>query len=217
MAAEGVGDYEAAKEIYEASLANRQTVNPEGVESQVTRLIGLGHALNQLGELDGARQSLRRALDLAAEGEVGRDSLVTVHLALGEVERERGNYAEARTLFERVIEFQQEDGDRVGIVRTRLRLGLTLLGLEEYSAARKALTEALVLGEETRGAADRMVVDALFLLGMVAKEEGDWDQAARRLRQAIELQAQHDSSNERRLDELRRVLNQVLESSASAA
>lgn len=218
IAAEASGDYETAKAVYEEALASREEVEPEDLNDQVARLMGLGHALRQLGDLEGARQSLRRALDLGEGAEVDPESMATVLMALGDVEIERGNLAEACLFLARAIEWQRRfEIDTSTIAVSQVRLGWSLLRMGELPEAKKVLSEALISGEEAGGSADGTVIDALYMLALVAREEEDRPQAEKRLRQAIDLQTQRDSSDERRLSKFRQVLDEVLGSSAPAA
>jgi tetratricopeptide (TPR) repeat protein len=213
IAAESCGDYETAKGVYQEALANREG-DPGDIYDQVTRLLGLGNALNQLRDLEGARQSLRRALDLAKDAEIPSETLVTINVALGDVEVSRGNLNDARELFENAVDLEQANGVRFRLAATKYGLGRILFELGELEEAKKVLSHALILAEEA--GADRTVVNSLFVLGLVAREEGDGSQAEKRLRQAIELRRQHDPSDERQLLEMQRALDQILESSAPA-
>jgi len=218
IAAEACEDYEAAKRIYEESLASREEVDPGDLDTQVSKLLGLGHALDQLGDLEGSRQSFRRALDLTEREEVDVESLMTACVALGSVEKRRGNLAEARKMFERATEVHEAHAGPAHVLAfSQLMLGRTLFEMSDLQAAKKPLTEALLTGEEAGSSAAETVANALFMLGLVAKEEGDKAQAEKRFRQAIDHLSQSDPTDERRLGEFRRALDELLESSAPSA
>lgn len=218
IAAEGAGDFEAARKVYEESLAEREEVGTEGLDDQVTRLLGLGHSLQQLGDLDGARQSLRRALRLTEHGEVESETVLTLCVALGDIEQTRGNLSEALALFERAMEAEAYvESDPPVIAALHFRVGCILFEMEDLPEAKKALSKALLQGEEAGEAGGRTVIDALFMLALVAQKEEDKAQAERRLQQAIDLETQRVPPDRRRLDEFRRALARLLESSAPAA
>ncbi len=213
IAAEACDDFETVKEVYERALAGREGVeHADGPEAQIVRLLGLGHALSRLGDFEAARQSLRRALDVAEQAEgVAPDKQATICMAMAEVEQATGDLAEARALIERSIELWREEGEgeSEAIAVAQLTLGWTLREMGALEDARKVLSEALRESERALGPTDAAVTNALFMLGQVAADQGDTVQAEKRLRQAMEIEGQKESPDEQRLDRYREAIAQL--------
>lgn len=218
LAAENSGDYKAAKHIYEQALQKREGADAEeDPTEQVMRLWGLGGALSRLAEFDAAKESFRRAIDLAQKEEPTPAVLASLYASLGDVEKDRANWDSACSQYERAVELYRQ-ADEFGPAALMLStLGLALHEKGDRGGAKKVLSEALRESEEAFGPTNQMVTNSLFLLGTVAQEEGDLRQAEKRIRQAIELETQSGSADSRRLKKFQEALDQLLSHSTSAA
>lgn len=218
LAAENSGDYEAARDVYEQALQNREGADSEeDPTEQVMRLWGLGEALSRLAEFDAARESFRRAIDLAEKGEPTPALLAPLYGSLGNVEKDRANWDGACAQYEQAVAlFRQADESEPAAV-TLSTLGMVLHEKGDLGGAKRVLSEALRESEEAFGSTSRMVINSLFLLGVVAQEEGDRHQAEKRMRQAIELETQTGSADPRRLKKFQEALDRLLAPSASIA
>jgi tetratricopeptide (TPR) repeat protein len=218
LAAEASGNFEAAKRVYEQALQSREGASDEEDRvGQVMRLWGLGAALARLEEFNSAKEFLQRSLDLAEEEQdVQPRVLASICAALGDVEGSRGQQAAARQLYERAIDVYRQIDDRQGAAITRVTLGLALHDSGDLEDAKSVLLEALREGEQALGSSHPTVVSSLFVLGLIAEEQGDLQQAEKRVRQALALENQRNAPDLRRIRRLEEVLRRLSQTSVPA-
>jgi CHAT domain-containing protein/tetratricopeptide (TPR) repeat protein len=137
---------------YELALAQYRLVRP-AVEGHQTRdhethdayaLTGIGSALFNLGDLDGAGSAYLEALGIWRR--LGAPALeVETSLRVGDVRREEGDLPAARELFASALSVLRSQGDPVGEARAQCRLGEIHRRLAAPAAAQSAFEAALAV------------------------------------------------------------------------
>jgi len=129
--------------------------------------IGLGQVRQSLGQLSGAAEAYRRAIDIDPESS-------DVHFALGNVLQSLGGYADAIPAYERAVELQPDSFAALN------NLGNCLQRCGRFHEAAAAYARALTLRPAEAG--------AMANLGTVLQEIDRADEAITLLRAALDLQ-----------------------------
>ncbi|TMQ61576.1 MAG: tetratricopeptide repeat protein, partial [Candidatus Eisenbacteria bacterium] len=97
----------------------------------------------------------------------------------------QGQYETARELNGRALALYRELGDRQGVARALVHLGVVASGLKDHAAARQHYEEALAL---FRALSDRRgIATTLNNLGVIARHQDDYAGALRLYQEALEL------------------------------
>ncbi len=167
--AEAVGDYPAAIQYAQETIALAQAAGDAALEATAHR--GWGVVLWQQGENLAARERLRQALRLAQA--VGRRNLEADCLcALGCVDWSLGDYAAAQRAYEESLRLSQEVGDRGREIVSLQNLGLVLSTRGDWAAARDYYERSLKSAREI--GYRRGENYALESLGTVFMDQGDY-------------------------------------------
>jgi tetratricopeptide (TPR) repeat protein len=163
-----IGRTEDALGAFDRALA----VNPKYIEVLVNRSV----VLQQLGDTDGAQESLRRASELGEPDSSGfpavvANRLANSHATLGD------EYREAGALPRAVEQYRAALGLRPGFADIQFKLGRALLELGDLPGADAALAEALRLHP---GWLDGMLLRgmAMYLQNNLDGASRLWDEAA---------------------------------------
>lgn len=170
------GDLERARRHFSDAL-----VGAQGIEA-VPALQGLGWVAGLQGRHDESAAHLLRGLELAREH--GDASQIAGLLQVsGWMRALGGSYAQARELFQECLELAR--AERLGTDEVDALHGLGWLAVRRghHSQARTLLTEALELARELDY---HEHVPLLINLGRVLTAQGEYDEAGRLLRQAVE-------------------------------
>lgn len=162
------GDYNAARGLYEHSLALRRRL--EDRVGTAAALVGLGNLAALQGRLDVARGQFEEALAIGRDLE--QPLVVAAALTnLGWVAHGRGDLAGARAMYEEALDVRRHQGDGHGTAMVLANLGDLALQQGDLDAAHTLHTEGLEL---RRRLGDRSgVADSLAALGRVALGRGD--------------------------------------------
>ncbi len=162
------GDYNAARGLYEHSLALRRRLDDR---------LGTSAALVGLGNLAALQGRLAAAADLFEESlAIGRDldepQVVAASLTnLGWVAHGRGDLASARAMYTEALDVRRRLGDGHGTAMVMANLGDLALQQGDLDTSHALHTEGLEL---RRRLGDRSgVADSLAALGRVALARGD--------------------------------------------
>ena len=120
------GDYPAAVDLLEAL--------PERGRESVDALVLLGNSYRHLGRLDSAQAALERALEIKPRHHLALFSL-------GKLKLVQGEYAAARSGFERALEAGAPDIIRFELGQARFLLGQDAEAAQQWAAARPALAD----------------------------------------------------------------------------
>ena len=162
------GDYNAARGLYEHSLALRRRLDDRLGTSAA--LVGLGNLAALQGRLEVAGAQFEEALAIGRDLE--EPAVVAASLTnLGWVAHARGDLAGARAMYEEALEVRRRRGDGHGTAMVLANLGDLALQQGDLQTSHALHTEGLEL---RRQLADRSgVADSLAALGRVALARGD--------------------------------------------
>ena len=164
--AQQMGDYVAAHDYFQESLALRQ---------QMGDVHGTAVALNNLGNLANAQQDYEAARRYYEESQLlfkeinHRPGRAATLGNAGVAAMRLGELAEARRLHDESLLLKQELGNRRSIGISLINLGEVLCQLGESDASRRAFHEALRLLMEIQ--AHPLALDALVGLAILLQEE----------------------------------------------
>lgn len=150
----------------------------------VDSLINLGQVHFYRGELDEARKSYLRGLDLLAQHE-NREQEATLSNELARLHDAAGEYQRALEHFQEALEAYQSLGKKAFAAQVLLNMGAIHRKLEKHDAALDFLRQALDLMEEGKDALGRIRV--LHGLSDVYVDQGDLSRARRTLDEALGL------------------------------
>ncbi|MDP8938376.1 MAG: tetratricopeptide repeat protein, partial [Actinomycetota bacterium] len=182
IVAQRQGDYPAALEAYDRSLAIRRRLNdPLGIAAS---LCGLGNVAALRGDLDVARARYRECLAIGRE--LGEDQVVAAAVAnLGWVADTAGDTAGARALYDEALAVRRRLGDVHGEAMALAALGDLAFKAAEFTAARALHTKSMEL---RRQLGDRSgVAGSLGTLGLLALHAGDHDAARAQFDESLRL------------------------------
>jgi tetratricopeptide (TPR) repeat protein len=170
----GEGRYDEAIRLYQESLEEftlrDDLANAARVHHQV------GNTLYLKGDLDAARDSYRRCLDIAsAIGDANVSFLGLVQLA--NLEFSSGRLPQARDMYRQALAVPAPDGSQALFIALRLQLAQVLIKLSLYPEAEEELSSAEAI---TRKLEDRRgLLKIEELRGLMAKLCRDYDKALR--------------------------------------
>lgn len=183
---------QAAGELREAMQRNRES-------QEVFRELGdrlleqisldhIGYLARWLGEYDDARQHHLASLAVSREG---GDRLGTAGSLdnLGLVARDLGDYDEAERYLQEGLAIRQQVGNQWAISISLAHLGDVALAQGRYAEARRCYQESLSAGRDLE---PQDTVGAARGLAQVLAAQGDYEQARRYLRTALELDTAGD-------------------------
>ena len=180
-----LGDYEAARKLYQQSLEIEQQL---GDKSDVSRsLHNLGILAQATGDYDEARKLYQQSLEI--DQVLGDKSDVSKSLHnLGILAQATGDYDEARKLYQQSLEIEQQLGDKSGVSKSLLQLGNLEYFKGDFDTARKFYQQSLeidqVLGDKSG------VSTSLHGLGLLAHNTGAYNEARKLYRQSLEIKQQ---------------------------
>ncbi|WP_309721132.1 tetratricopeptide repeat protein [Armatimonas sp.] len=167
-----LGDYPAARLLYEQSLAIAREVGDR--ESTARALGNLGLVAVYQGDYPAAR--VYQEESLAIRREMGdRGGIARALLNLGMVPASQGDYPAARLLYEQSLAIARELGNQGVVTNALLNLGSLASFQGDYASARVYQEESLAIAREVgnRGG----IANALNGLGDVASFQGDYASA----------------------------------------
>jgi tetratricopeptide (TPR) repeat protein len=181
------GRMAAAREVLDTALRLREDlfgrVN-HGV-GETLKLIGSVH--NVVGELAVAKAVLEEAVAILAECD-GADSIDTVAAEneLADVDRRLKLHAESAARFEHVLEVRRaRHGTHPYVAGTLVRWSALLHDTGQLSEAEDAVRQGIAMLEETLGAENMFVAEALSQLGLIQHSGGELAAATETLESAV--------------------------------
>jgi tetratricopeptide (TPR) repeat protein len=104
---------------------------------------------------------------------------------LGIISQKKGEYDEARKLYQQSLDILQELGDKSGVARSLHQLGMLAQDTGEYDEARKLYQQSLKIKQELGDKSG--VARSLHQLGMLAQDTGEYDEARKLYQQSLEI------------------------------
>lgn len=179
------GDYVAASEHYERSLAIRRDLGDE--QGMAALLNNLGNLALDQSDSAAARQYLEQSL--AIKRRLGDTVGISASLGnLGALAYQQGDHEAARAYLEESVALKRQLGDTSGAAIPLGTLGAVAVAQGEFRKGRSLLEESLQLKQ---AAGDRWgVAMTLDDLGILAIRQGETDKARRLLRRSLALRRQ---------------------------
>jgi non-specific serine/threonine protein kinase len=157
------GDFAAARERFEASLALRRELGDK--QSIANSLINLGTVAQEQGDFESALPLLEESLALGRE--LGEKRGIGIALNnLSTLFKQQGDNARARVLQEEALSLRKELGDQWGVAMSFTNLGAIAEEQRDYASARSYLEQALALWQSLGGSLG--IASSLEELGRVA-------------------------------------------------
>ncbi len=179
-----LGEFKPARQLLELSTtALRDYGAPRDLAFALREL---AEVMFRLGEYDRAIQLAQESLSLQHNEDAGEryDIALTLNL-LGSVERDMGNYAQARQHLEQSCALREAIGDRQGVAKALNNLGILCTIQGDYVEAKRLLEESLIL---RRGLGDDYgAALALNNLGNIATALEDFVEARRLYQESLAI------------------------------
>ncbi|MFZ5910331.1 MAG: tetratricopeptide repeat protein, partial [Chloroflexota bacterium] len=179
-----------AEKVFRALLARLEGEAAYDTRYDQTLILrNIGLSLRAQGRPSQAADFYRRAIGLAEgleQTDNVRGQIGFYHADLADVLRDLGNYAEARTNYEKSLEIAQKEGNDRSAGVALGQLGTLAMRQGDLNEARKRHLEALGLFQ--RMGEDQSEAVAWHQLGMVAQEARDWDEAERCYKESVNIE-----------------------------
>jgi DNA-binding CsgD family transcriptional regulator/tetratricopeptide (TPR) repeat protein len=167
------GNYGEGRRWLEEALAKDD--GRASASARAKALEGLAHLAVEQGDFDRAEVATQEGLELSARAGVEGSLTASLHNILGDVVGTRGDYAQAKRLYEEGLRLYREAGDRRGIAMCISDLGKASMYLGDYEQAKELLQEGFALSRELGGAVP--LGGVLINLGYAFLLEGDHERA----------------------------------------
>jgi non-specific serine/threonine protein kinase len=180
------GDCEAARSLYEQSLALRRQLGDK--EGTALSLIYLGQILVAQGDHPAAHAVCEESLALGREMQDKSRIAFSLH-QLGQVAFFRGDYQGARAFGEESLTLRRELGDKHYIAFSLDGLADVARCERNYSLAHTLYTESLSLRREL--ADQHCIATSLHNLGQLSREQGLYEEARSFYLQSLAMRREH--------------------------
>jgi predicted ATPase len=137
-------EYEVARARLEVGVSLYRELGDAEGEAMALRMLGV--VLAELGDVDGARATLNRALDLVGQAGSTRSYQILHHL--GELEAMQGQPERGIEYLRRAVEIARREGDLAHAANVLHGLGDAHLALHDLTEAHRCYTEALTISFE---------------------------------------------------------------------
>jgi diguanylate cyclase (GGDEF)-like protein len=188
-----VGDYQQARDSYEASL--RIQMQAGLTRDEVVTRYNLGRVLEKLNDWNAAEQSFNEVLRRSRQIGYTRGEAYALR-GLAQVHNSRGNHFDALTLVERAAQLQVATTDEMLRAQILLQQGVALRGLQRPREGIEALRSALELFVKSDSVHD--IGSARAELARALAAVGDWQGA---YQQHVQFQTANDALLQRQLDQ----------------
>ena len=176
------GDQENAIRAYLRSIEAGRLANDPNLESNAYNPLSGIYLKRGMNEL--ALTTIEKSIFIKEETKDLRGLAFALY-GRGKVYIKTGNYPQAKKDLEKSLSIQQEMGDKLGITMALNKLGVLYYELRNYAEARKYLLEALDIAE--RFNIRFIIYKSLYNLHLVARSEGNPDQALHHLERYIKI------------------------------
>ena len=149
-----------------------------------TRFFILGSILYNIAEPDVTFKMLEKARSIFEK--LGNQWAIAMTLSnLGMIEEQRGNYDEAKRLYNGSLTIKRKLGDQLGIANTLANLGMIEQNRGNYDEAKRLYNESLEM--EKRLGDQLGIAGTLHQLGIIEQQRGDCDEALKLYNQSLEI------------------------------
>jgi len=177
-----LGDFGGARARLEEGLALARASQPLHQPAIANALNALGRLLKDQGDYIAAKHYLEESRALAqAMGEI--NTLIHIHLNLGNVNVDLGHLSEAKTCYQLALGFARQDGDRYGLAGALNNLGVVEILDKNYVTAQARFSESLQIFREDGHKFG--MANSLVNLGRIAKQLNQFEDSRRMLEESL--------------------------------
>ncbi len=188
-----VGDYQQARDYFEASL---QVQREAGLtRDEVVTRYNLGRVLEKLKDWNAAEQSFNEVLRLSRQIGYVRGEAYALR-GLAQVQNARGNHLDVLSLLDRAARQQGETTDELLRAQILLQRGIALRGLQRPLDSIETLQAALDVFEKADSVGDIAATRAELARALAAT--GNWQGA---YEQHVQFQTASEALQQRQLDQ----------------
>lgn len=188
-----VGDYQQARDYFEASL---QIQRAEGLtRDEVVTRYNLGRVLEKLKDWNAAEHSFNEVLRLSRQIGYVRGEAYALR-GLAQVQNARGNHFDVLSLLDRAARQQGETTDELLRAQILLQRGIALRGLQRPLDSIETLQGALEVFEKADSVGDIAATRAELARALAAT--GNWQGA---YEQHVQFQTANEALQQRQLDQ----------------
>ena len=152
------------------------------------RILQLMHVLDSYLDTpvywDEYDRRLRQTISAAEALEDRRQMAIWIH-NLGILKQKRGDYDQARKLYQQSLEILKEFGDMSGVSKSLHQLGMLNQNIGDYDLARKYYQQSLEINQQLGDKSS--LSKSLHQLGMLNQNIGDYDLARKYYQQSLEI------------------------------
>jgi serine/threonine-protein kinase len=178
--------YDQAERLLRELIATQQKAH-KGEDPQTARLMAwLGECLSWADKDDAAIAVLRQTL--AIDRKNGPDQGADTRNYLGDVLKRKGNFEEARQLFQESVEINRRTRPGSASYGVSLHnLATTLIDAGDFFGAERELREVLEIRRRVLGSQHPDLTGTLNNLGRVLLREGNWNAAEPYFKEALDI------------------------------
>lgn len=193
------GKLDSSERLFREALAmqNRQGSATKG-DHKATTLKNIGSLLTQKNEVEEARKMLNLAYDsyVSCYGTEEHAQVATAITAIGNLERQAGNYEEAKRRYERVLAIHRKllPPEHPYILNDMVNLAGLLTVMHKFDQAEQLLEETIDLQRKVVGRHPHLA-ESLLNLGQLFKSTNRFDRAQESLEESLEIAREHYSDD----------------------
>ena len=180
--AEGQGEYEWARAVYEETLHIYRGLGDE--KGIADSLVNLGRVALARGDQQGANKLFEESLAVLRRSRNDWDQ-ARVLISLGIMALSRGDHPQAATSFEEALSLLRDAGDVRGVAVSLINLGFAKLFRGDGEGAMALFEEALAMNRDIGDA--QGIVTSLINLGLAALSRGQIGRAAKVLEEGLAM------------------------------
>ena len=156
--------------------------------TKVTRLVGLGYTMIEIGDFCGAQTALFRAVKLAEEGSsMPLPVKATCRFYNGIALLKSRQWVDAAEQLRLAAEANKEAGIDEAWAASMFYLGTALRSCGRTDEAVDALTESLSSADDLYGDSSPEAAENLYSLGLALRDRGEFDEAKERIDRAVRI------------------------------
>ena len=185
------GDYAAAVEYHEKSIAIKQKTLPPTHANLAASYNNIGLVYHKMGEYSKALSSHERALDIKQKTlPASHPDLATSYNNIGMVYDSMGEYSKALSYYEQALKIRQKTlpANHPHLAQSYNNIGLLHDNMGQYSKALSSHEQALEIYQKTLPGNHPDLASSYNSIGMVYKNMGEYAKVLSHCEQALEIE-----------------------------
>jgi serine/threonine-protein kinase len=185
---ERLGFYGESVQLLDSALALRQAVLPAPHQDLAKDMMYLGRARMKVGAIDEAEAPLRASVAMWEALPDFQKEKAESQIALADLLRNKGHYAEAESLYQSAYALQQALPDRRDLAETVSALALLKQSEGDYEAADSLYRAALAMQRQVLGVDNIKIITTLVNLAVLHGDRAHFATADSLYREALDIQ-----------------------------